>query len=307
MTIAMSALKLSDIKDYIIIVLGMMVYAIGFTIFILPHKIVIGGMAGFSSLVFYASGETIPVAVTMYGVNILLLLCGYKFLGRRFVIRTIFGATVLSLLIGVIEPYFTTHAPLITDVTMSVLMGSVLCGFGIGIYYSHHGTAGGTDIIAAIMSRLSSMSVGRVMMTVDMTIVACSFFLPYDGDMEQRVQVRTQVIIYGWMAIFLYSYITDKFLGMGRRAIQFIIISDKWEVIGNRITRETGRGVTFWEGTGFWTRENRKMMLVWARQYDAYNIFRIVKEEDNEAYITHSYVHSVFGNGFDVLKVKNKK
>jgi uncharacterized membrane-anchored protein YitT (DUF2179 family) len=145
------------------------------------------------------------------------------------------------------------------------------------------------------------------MMTVDMTIVACSFFLPYDGDMEQRVQVRTQVIIYGWMAIFLYSYITDKFLGMGRRTIQFIIISEKWEVIGNRITHETGRGVTFWEGTGFWTRENRKMMLVWARQYDAYNIFRIVKEEDNEAYITHSYVHSVFGNGFDVLKIKNKK
>jgi uncharacterized membrane-anchored protein YitT (DUF2179 family) len=294
-------LRRSEIKDYIVIVLGMMVYAIGFTIFILPHKIVIGGMAGFSSLVFYASAETIPVAVTMYGVNLLLLAFGYRFLGRQFVVRTIFGATVLSMLIGAIEPYFTSHPPLITDITMSVLMGSVLCGFGIGIYYSHHGTAGGTDIIAAIMSRFSSMSVGRVMMTVDMSIVACSFFLPFDGDMEARVQMRSQTIIYGWLAIFLYSYITDKFLGMGRRTIQFIIISNKWDEIASRITHETGRGVSFW------TRHPRKIRLVWARQYDAYNIFRIVKEVDTDAYVTHSYVNSVFGNGFDVLKLKHSK
>jgi uncharacterized membrane-anchored protein YitT (DUF2179 family) len=294
----MISINKKDLKDYVIIVLGMIIYAIGFTVFILPHKIVIGGMAGFSSLIFYASGETIPVAASMYGVNLLLLVCGYKFLGRRFVVRTIFGATVLSLLIGAIEGYFTQHPPLITDITMSVAMGSILCGFGIGIYYSHHGTAGGTDIIAAIMTKFSDISVGRVMMIVDMSIVACSFMLPFDGEMEDRLQVRTQIIIYGWLAIFLYSYITDRFLELDRQTIQFIIISDCWENIASRITHETGRGVTTWDGEGFWTRSEKRMMIIWARKFDAPAILRIAGEEDPN-------VKSVYGNGFDTLKVKS--
>jgi uncharacterized membrane-anchored protein YitT (DUF2179 family) len=297
----------NEIRDCAYIVLGMMFYALGFVAFILPHHVVIGGMAGFSSLIFYATGQHIPIAVIMYVSNIILLACGFKFLGRGFVIRTIFGATVLSLLIGAIEHYFNTHPPLITDPTMSVIMGAMLCGVGIGLYYSHHGTAGGTDIVAAIMSKLSNVSVGRVMMAVDMTIVACSFFLPFDGDIEARTQVRTQIIIYGWLSIFLYSFITDKLLSDGMQTIQFIIISENWTEIAERITHETGRGVTTWQGQGFWTGEDRRMMLVWARKTNAEAIMRIAHEVDPSAYITHSYVRSVYGNGFDTLTIKRKK
>ncbi len=298
---------LKELHDCTYIVIGMALYAIGFVAFILPHHVVIGGMAGFSSLIYYATAEAIPIAVIMYVSNIILLLCGLKYLGRGFVIRTIFGSTVLSAIIGSLEHYFATHAALITDPTMSVIMGAILCGVGIGVYYSHHGTAGGTDIVAAVMSKLSNVSVGRVMMVVDMTIVACSFFLPFDGDMEERIQVRTQFIIYGWLSIFLYSYITDKFLNEGMQTIQFIIISKEWEEMSRRITTETGRGVTAWDGEGFWTKQHRKLMLVWARKANAEKIMRIANEVDPQAYITHSYVRSVYGNGFDTLTFKNKE
>ena len=129
-------------------------------------------------------------------------------------------------------------------------MGSILLGIGIGVYYSHHGTTGGTDIVAAVMSKISNVSMGRVMMIVDISIVACSFFLPFDGDMEARIQSRTQSIIYGWLAIFIYSYIADKFVYEGRQTVQFLIISDAWNKIAYRITHETGRGVTTWNGQG---------------------------------------------------------
>lgn len=297
----------SDVENLLAIVLGMAIYTIGFCVFILPHHIVIGGMAGFGTLVFYATSGLIPVAVAMYGTNILLLICGYKYLGKGFVLRTIFGTTVLSLMIGSVEGYFTTHPPLVADTTMSVLMGAMLLGVGIGVYYSHHGTAGGTDIVAAIMSTVSDVSVGRVMMIIDMSIVALSFFLPFDGDMESRVQSRTETIIYGWIAIFLYSYITDKFLNEGRQTVQFIILSDKWERIADRITHETGRGVTNWDCEGFWTKTGRQLMLVWCREADTYYIYKIVKEEDPGAYITNSFVRSVYGNGFDTLKLKKKR
>ncbi|MCM1137205.1 MAG: YitT family protein [Duncaniella sp.] len=298
---------MKDVKNLLFIVFGMAIYALGFCVFILPHHVVIGGMAGLGTLVFYATGGVVPVAVTMYGTNVLLLIGGYKYLGKGFVLRTIFGATTLSLMIGSMEGYFTSHPAIVTDPTMSVVIGAVMIGMGIGVYYSHQGTAGGTDIVAAIMSTISDVSVGRVMMSIDMTLVALSFFLPFEGDLEARVQLRSETIIYGWLAIFLYSYITDRFLEQGHQTVQFIILSDKWERIADRITHETGRGVTTWDCEGFWTKTGRQLMLVWCREMDTYKMYRIIKEEDPNAYITNSFVRCVYGNGFDTLKIKKGK
>lgn len=297
----------NGLRDWAAIVTGIVIYAIGFTVFILPHHVVIGGMAGFSTLVFYATGGLLPVAVVMYGTNILLLICGYKYLGKGFVLRTIFGTTVLSLLIGAVEGYFTSHPPIVTSAPMSVMMGGVLLGLGIGIYYSHHGTTGGTDIVAAIMEHTSDVSMGRVMMIIDVSIVALSFFLPFDGDMEARIQARTQTIIFGLLCILIYSWLADKYIAQGKQTIQFIILSDKWNEIAYRITHETGRGATVWDATGYWTGNDKKLMLVWCRQWNVVDIYRIVHEVDEQAYVTTSTVRSVYGNGFDRLKVKRHK
>ena len=297
----------NSIRDWAAIIAGIAIYAIGFTVFILPHHIVIGGMAGFSTLIYYATGGLLPVAVVMYGTNIILLVCGYKYLGKGFVLRTIFGTTMLSMLIGMVEGYFTSHPPLVTSTPMSVMMGGVLLGLGIGIYYSHHGTTGGTDIVAAIMAHKTDVSMGRVMMIIDVTIVALSFFLPFDGDMEARIQARTETIIFGLLAIVLYSWLADKYIAQEKQTIQFIILSEKWDEMAYRITHETGRGATDWDAQGYWTGNEKKMMLVWCRQVDTYNICRIAHEVDPTAYVTTSTVRSVYGNGFDRLKIKKKQ
>lgn len=281
------------------ITLGIMVYSFGFCAFILPHNIVIGGMAGFSTLVYHATSGTVPVAVTMYGANLLLLLLGGRTLGKGFVLRTIFGATVISLTIGLLEGYFVSHPPLVVSAPVSLAIGAVLLGFGIGLYYSHHGTCGGTDIVAAILSHRTSLSMGRVMMVVDISIVALSFLLPFDGDFEARIQVRTQTIIYGWLTIFVYSMFADKYLNEGRQTVQFFILSDEWERIAYRITHETGRGATLWDARGYWTGDARTMLLVWCRKEETPQIYSIIAQCDTTAYITTCYVRSVYGNGFD--------
>lgn len=112
---------MSNAKDYIMILIGLMIYAVGFSAFILPHGIVIGGMAGLGTLVYFATNTFVPVAVTMYGVNLMLVIGGYKLLGRTFTIRTVFGATGVSLFVGLIEGYFTSHPPLIADTAMSIV------------------------------------------------------------------------------------------------------------------------------------------------------------------------------------------
>lgn len=157
------------------------------------------------------------------------------------------------------------------------------------------------------MEHTSDVSMGRVMMIIDVSIVALSFFLPFDGDMEARIQARTQTIIFGLLCILIYSWLADKYIAQGKQTIQFIILSDKWNEIAYRITHETGRGATVWDATGYWTGNDKKLMLVWCRQWNVVDIYRIVHEVDEQAYVTTSTVRSVYGNGFDRLKVKRHK
>lgn len=299
---------MTNAKDYVMIIIGLIIYALGFSAFILPHGIVIGGMAGLGTLVYFATATLIPVAVTMYGVNLMLIIGGYKMLGRQFTIRTIFGATGASVFVGLMEGYFTSHPPLIADTAMSIVLGGILCGIGIGTIYIHNGTSGGSDIIAAMVTKVSNVSVGRMIMVVDMTIVALTFFLPFDGDMEARIQSSLPRIIYGWVTIFIYSYITDMIINTNRQATQFIIFSHKWDEIANSINTDAHRGVTVINGMGWYSKHEVKLLLVWCRKIESVTIFRIIKSIDNDAFITQSNANGVYGKGFDTMKVKmNKK
>ncbi len=298
---------MSNAKDYIMILIGLMIYAVGFSAFILPHGIVIGGMAGLGTLVYFATNTFVPVAVTMYGVNLMLVIGGYKLLGRTFTIRTVFGATGVSLFVGLIEGYFTSHPPLIADTAMSIVLGGILCGFGIGTIYIHNGTSGGSDIIAAMITKVSNVSVGRILMAVDMTIVALTFFLPFDGDMEARIQESIPRIIYGWVTIFIYSHITDMIINTNRQATQFIIFSQKWAEIADSINNDAHRGVTVIDGMGWYSKHEVKVLLVWCRKIESVTIFRIIKSIDNNAFITQSNANGVYGKGFDTMRVKMDK
>lgn len=297
----------NNIKDFSMITVGLLLYAVGFTAFILPHKIVVGGMAGLGTLVYFATSGLIPVAVTMYGVNIILILIGYKRLGRDFVTRTIFGATGASVMIGALEGYFMSNPPLIVDTPMSLILGAILCGLGIGTIYIHNGTSGGTDIIAALVTKVSNVSVGRIMMIVDMSIVGATFFLPFDGNMEARIQNCVPRIIYGWVIIFIYSYITDNLINTNRQATQFIIFSTKWQEIADRVNTDAHRGVTVIDGQGWYSKKEVKILMVWCRKTDAITIFRIIKSIDEMAFISQANVNGVYGKGFDKMKVKLKK
>ena len=119
---------ITNVKDYAIIVFGLALYAVGFTAFILPHHVVMGGLPGVGTLVYFASGQNIPVALTQYICNLILLAIAFRVVGKTFVLRTVFGATVLSLFIGFLEFYFMgLGKPLIAETSISVILGGILC------------------------------------------------------------------------------------------------------------------------------------------------------------------------------------
>ncbi len=280
-------------RDYVFIVFGLCLYAFGFTAFVLPEKIVIGGLVGIGSLVYFLTG--INVAITSYGLNLFLLAIAYRIVGPQFVIRTIFGATILNGLIGIMQPMFPE--PLIMQQTfMNIIIGAIMCGVGIGIVFTHNGSSGGTDIVAAMVSKHTNVSIGRTMIYVDFLIVSSSYLIFHSIDN----------IVYGLVVTFLASFMADQVINTNRRAVQFTIISKHWEAIANAINNEAHRGCTVLNGMGWYSHQDVKVLLVMCRKIESVTIFRIVKSVDNDAFITQANVNGVYGQGFDMVKLKLK-
>ena len=141
------------VKDYFFISLGILLYAIGFNAFILPERVVMGGMTGVSSLLYYAFN--LPPGIMLWIMNVALLILAYKALSKQFVIRTIVGVTIMSFFIDALRPLFIAN-PIITageDKFMHVLIGGMMGGAGLGIVFSHNGSTGGTDKIGRASCR----------------------------------------------------------------------------------------------------------------------------------------------------------
>ncbi|MBD5232533.1 MAG: YitT family protein [Bacteroidales bacterium] len=298
----------TNAKDYVFIVFGITLYALGFCAFILPHKVVMGGLTGVGTLVFYASNEHIPVALTGYVLNLTLLAIAFKIVGKQFVKRTIFGATVVAIMIGWMQPLFMhMHKPLMEDITMSVVLGAILCGAGVGTIFIHNGSSGGTDIVAAMVNKLSNVSIGRTMIFVDMAIVSSSILLPFEGSLPERFEARLPIIVYGLVVTYIISYMTDLIINTNRQAVQFTIFSKEWRTIADAINQEAHRGVTVMDGMGWYTKHQVKVLLVWCRKIESVTLFRIIKSIDPDAFIAQTKSNGVYGKGFDTMKVKIKK
>ena len=279
-------------KDYIFITFGMALFAFGFTAFILPEKVVIGGLAGIGTIVYFLTG--IPVAITQYAINLALLAIAYKIVGKRFVIGTIYGATVISLFIGLFQPLFASG---FTDEPfMNIVIGGTLCGLGIGMTFVHNGSSAGTDIIAAMVSKHSNVTIGRTMLYTDVIIISSSFLLFHNIDK----------VVYGFVVLFLVSYMADMVVNTNRQAVQFTIFSKKWEEIATAINNEANRGCTVLTGMGWYSKSEVKMLIVMCRKIESVTIGRIIKSIDADAFVTQANVNGVYGKGFDELKVKMK-
>ncbi len=289
----------TNAKDYFFIVLGIILYGFGFSAFLAPEDVVVGGMAGLGQDIYYLTlrlfGWGVPVAITMYAVNLTLLAFAYRIVGKQFVIRTVIGATLISLAIGIMQPLFPE--PLIQGQKfLNVIIGAILCGIGIGIAFTHNGSTAGTDIIAAMVSKKTNITVGRTMQYVDFCIVSAVLFIVPDA--------RIDNVVFGLVCLFLVAWVTDQVINTNRQAVQFTIFSPYWQEIATAINNEANRGCTVIDGMGWYSKRQVKVLLVMCRKIESVTIFRIIKSIDDNALVTQANVNGVYGKGFDEMKVK---
>ena len=291
---SLSKLKVDhqQMKDIFMLFIGVLCYAVGYTAFILPEKVVMGGVSGLSALIFYATG--FPPGYSIWLLNFLMLGIAIKTLSRKFIYRTFIGVTMLAVVVAVLQPFFAAQ-PVITageDKFMHVLIGGLMGGIGLGVIYSHNGSTGGTDILIAILNKYFRMSFGRAMQFIDFTIITSSYLLFHS----------VELIVYGAVFTLVASYMCDYIVNGARQTVQFIIISKHYKEIADVINKSVHRGVTLVEGKGWYSQKEVDILIVMARRYESQDIFRCIKKIDPDALVSQTNCQGIFGEGFDTFK-----
>lgn len=275
-------------ESYLIMFLGMLLYSLGWTMFLIPAEINGGGISGIGALLFYLTG--IPVGVPYLVINILLVFVAIKNIGASFGTKTIVNIVIISIMLSVLPKIITQ--PIINDTFLSAVLGGIFGGVGLGLVFSQGGSTGGTDIIAMLVTKYKRMSPGRVIMYCDVIIIASSWFVFHSAEK----------LVYGYVSMWVVSYSLDAYLNGFNQSAQIFIFSEKWEQIRDRILVDNRRGVTIIDGTGGFTNEQQKIIITIVRKRETSSIFKMIKEVDKNAFISMGSVMGVYGQGFEQLK-----
>ena len=283
-----------ELRDYAMITVGMLSYCIGWTIFLLPNNISTGGVAGVSSILYWATG--FPAQLSYFGINLVLLAVALVVLGWRFCVKTIYAVSVLTVSSSIVGSIYHEHW-LSAEPFMAAIIGSVFCGCGVGLGLANNGSTGGTDIIAAIINKYRDVSLGHVIMFCDIFIISSSYLVLRDFER----------VIYGYVVLYVTAFCIDWVVNTMRSSVQFFIISEKYEEIGHRINREPHRGCTVINAQGFYSGHDVKMLFVLAKRRQSDMIFRLINDVDPHAFVSQSAVIGVYGEGFDQFKVRRSR
>lgn len=298
-------------KEYLLITLGVTLYALGWAVFLTPNHMIGGGVTGFASIIQYAFG--INISITYFILNILLLVVGTKILGTGFGFKTIYAIIMTSVMLAVTKEFipvdFVTEFSQDSKIVCTVL-GGIMAGVGIGLSMSQGGSTGGTDIIALVWCKFRPASPGRVILIIDIIIILSSLLFPSYSD-EASTQLipfaeKLAIVVYGLMQVTVCGYAIDLYVSGSKQSVQVFIFTKKVNEMADAIAFDMKRGVTMIPAKGWFSKEEKQVLMVVTRKTDLNLLLRYVKSIDPDAFLSVSSVMGVYGQGFDSIKVKSK-
>ena len=281
--------------DYGIITIAMLLGVVGLNLFLLPNEITTGGIIGVASIVYWGTG--IPVQETFFVINALLLVVALKVLGWHFCAKTIYGVVVFTFASTVLQDIMPHNLHLLADQKfMACRVGGVFLGTSIGLGLSSGGSTGGSDVIASMVHKYRDVSLGHIILFCDLTIITSSYVVLRDWEK----------VLYGYVLLFVISFVVDHLVNSLRQSVQFFIISDKYQEIGEAINQIADRGCSMLNGSGFYTKKGIKVIFCIAKKSESNFIFELIDEIDPNAFVAQSAVVGVYGQGFDHVKTHHK-
>ena len=273
----MAEINKRALVDYASIFLGSLVIALALNWFLVPNRIASGGVSGFAVIVYHLS--RVPVGALMAVMNIPLFALGWRNMGRRFALRSLFGALSLSLLVDALAPRL---AALTADPLLASIYGGALSGVGLGITFR-----AGTDLGAQILRRFLKTSPGLALMVIDFLVILLA-----------GIVFNAELALYGILALFLTGLAIDLFqegLPLTRAAF---IISERSDQIGQAILTSLDRGATELSGKGLYTGQTRPTLFVIVSRSEVSQLKELVSEIDPAAFLVITSASEVLGEGF---------
>lgn len=236
----------------------------------------------------------IDVEYSYIAINGILLLIALKILGLRFCVKTIYAVALFSTFIPILRNLVGDRQLLSDQLFMATVVGACFWGCGVGISLAAHGSTGGSDVVAAIVNKYKDISLGHAILITDLLIITSSYLVLRDWEQ----------VIYGYVMLFISTFCVDQVVNMSRRSVQFFIITEKYNEIGEQINNNIHRGCTLIKGQGFYSGRDVSMLFVLARRSESGRIFALINEIDPKAFVSQSAVIGVYGEGFEGFKAR---
>ncbi len=277
--------KINAIYDYLLILIGSVLTALSYSLFLVPLKVVPGGVSGIAIVLHYLFN--LPFGFMVVLLNIPLFIVGIKYLGKVFGWRTFWGTVMFSGFSWIADIILKSYIP--TDNPMlATLYGGTLLGIGMGLIFRGQGSTGGSDIVARIINRFSNVSTGAAIFLIDVCVITIA------GAMFKNMEL----MLYSYLSLFLSSKVIDMVLEGKSYVRAAYIFSTKYEEIANAIHQKMNRGTTLIDAKGGYTGQERNMLFCVFTIKELYTLKSIITEIDEDAFVVIMDVYDVTGKGF---------
>lgn len=278
----------SDLRDYLLILVGAMLQALSLRTFLLPAKLASGGVTGIAMIINHFTRW--PIGVMVLIGNIPLFLLGWRFLGgRRFAVRTALAVLVYSLCVDLFVLFLPAKG-LTDDIVLNSLYGAVVSGIGYGLVYRGRGTSGGSDILARILNNWRGISMSQSYLAVDGLVILTAGFV-----------FGPKQALYALIALYVSGLVAETITegsGVVRTAM---IVTSQPEQVAQQIMEDITRGVTYLSGKGAYTGENRSVLYCVVVRSEVTQLKSIVQAIDPQAFMVIGQAHEALGEGFKPL------
>ncbi len=281
---------LNVLWDYVVLTFGVFLYAFSWADMLIPNEIASGGLIGACTVLFYGTG--IPVSASYLVLNSFLIILGTLILGKGFGFKTIYAILLSTLLLDVLQEQEFLYQ-IYSSKLLLVIVAGAMESIGLSLIIDRGGSTGGTDIVALIINKYWPVSLGKVFLTVDFFIIMSILLVPGK---------TVEDMIYGYIAMIIFS-VTVDWVTLGRKSTWMVLVfSEKSAEIADYIISQMDRGVTALKSVGWYTKQEKDILLILVRKNQLRELTRVIKSLDSKAFVSVSSASTVYGEGFDEIK-----
>ncbi|MBO4671505.1 MAG: YitT family protein [Bacteroidales bacterium] len=289
---------LKTVWEYLALTVACFIFGFAWECFMIPNGMSAGGMMGLCTVIQYATGGLIPAQYTYIAINALLIIVAVLAMGIGFGFKTIYCILMSTVLMELLSGWTALHSVpgeffFVQETILIPILAGVAEAVGIGLVLRYGGSTGGTDIIALMVNKYYPVSLSMTFLISDLVIISLLLFLP-DKTFSDAC--------YGLVEVVIFSMIIDFVVGGKKSSYQLMVFSHKYKEIADYITDVMSRGVTVLNATGWYTKQDRQVLLILINQKEFPELSRVIKSIDPRAFMSVSPTNNVYGEGFDEIK-----